>query len=188
MNIIATADTHGNTTVLQAFVDLCNSGRFDVGVVAGDVTECWQFPHFDHDFTLSKKHTLQVLSVLNQSQVPVIVVRGNHDTVNFPDCSNVHCVDNKTVTVKGVTFVGEFVEVADITGNIFVTHEPAFGQLHSQTLSKKLSLFSPKLHIHGHYHQFPGVLGNSINAAFPNQGTFFCINTDTCNVSEVPIV
>jgi len=164
MKIVAFSDTHGTHSRLD--IPEC-----DVLIFAGDwsgITDKWSTTDFSN--WLQK-----------QPATHKIVIPGNHDQFSYMFDDSIHLLENRTVNIEGVTFLGspytrEFMgwyymkndeDLNDMYESfprsgvdVLITHGPPLGILDKHNhehlgcpaLLKYVEDIKPKIHIFGHIH------------------------------------
>jgi Icc-related predicted phosphoesterase len=131
--------------------------------------------------------------ILESAGKPVLMVRGNHDIIDWPDSALIRNIGQKACRLLGFTFVGyEYTgfhrtedeirrELAQLRGMmdgrcLLVTHSPPFGVLDtvgpppihvgSTALGEFVRDTRPMLHLFGHAHESFGAQGRSVNGSY----------------------
>ncbi len=146
MKILFTSDLHSNISLFRSYAKLLRQKDYDVGVIAGDLTDEMILCKEDEikkdnvmGYLSSQEH--EIKEILASAGKPVLMVRGNHDLTDWPSEGNLYNIHNKRVRIGKYNFVGcqysvSDAEVASIAGlvdgnTILVTHSAPKGILDS---------------------------------------------------------
>ena len=193
MNIIATADIHGDMETLNRFVETAEN--YDIAIIAGDIGGGpWIRGGIDVDFDIqaNENEVRNIYNILHRIVTPIYIVPGNHDLgADWPTERNVINVQYTGIEIgqynivgfpfiEGETFIrwwAEWIEDIVDRNTIFVTHEPAYGPFGNCLIKRIVEQRNPLAHIFGHYHQYGGQVNQCfVNAAYPEFRRFFDID------------
>ena len=116
MKILFTADLHGEIAAFKKFVHILDSQEFDVGVIAGDLTDMFAdqaelieimvYEKKSRAYQRRFKVEQAIKTILHTSQKPILIIRGNHDSTEWASIGNVYNIHKKRVKLGGCTFLG----------------------------------------------------------------------------------
>lgn len=170
MKLFAFVDLHGNMRLLREIVARVNKNKYDVVVMAGDLTV------FEQNYK-------ELMEELSKAACPILILHGNHETVDSTKqvaarYEHIHFIHKKTISVKGLRFAGyggggfamvdeEFEQFASKLTDIdvLVTHAPPYnttldimphGHVGSKSIRDYITVGKPRLAISGHLHENAG--------------------------------
>jgi uncharacterized protein len=198
MRILFTSDLHGIRSAYKRFSQLLRSGRYDVGIISGDLMTDTADPRSEEEYM---KRGLQA------ARKPVLFLMGNDDGTLDIEWTSQELIKNlhgRRLLIGNAAFVGyqytnpfvggiyektEDEQKLDLKmlGNIMddntvlVTHGPPYGVLDttiagesvgSQALRAFVDHYHPRMHLFGHIHESFGIAGTFVNGSYPNTRKF----------------
>jgi hypothetical protein len=134
MKILVLTDIHSELTMVEKFVDLIKNEKFDLLLLAGDLTDFGPISEARY-----------VLELLSEANIPFLYVPGNCD---LPEVCNIQdfekcCIHGKQVEAKDITIIG-------IGGSTFtpfntpfeMSEEVIYNILENTCYEKKLGKFT----------------------------------------------
>lgn len=135
MKILFTADLHSNKEAFKGFIQILDAQDFDIGIIAGDLTEGVPFPpeilmqRFNltpKDFPITpwEMHSIieiwpnfadqqslmieeqQLKKILHGTKKPILLITGNHDQTKWESEGNIHNIHLKSIKMGKFNFVG----------------------------------------------------------------------------------
>jgi Icc-related predicted phosphoesterase len=151
MQILASADMHGDLDIYQWLVGVAVNTKPDVLVIAGDLLGAPDvFGTIEED---QRANALEILKIISRVKQPILYLMGNDDTIELePHTDSIQSVNDSRIEFGGLSFVGYQYSLPFMGGifeksedgirddlsslyplvdnrTVLVTHSPAYGIL-----------------------------------------------------------